>query len=141
MNMTATLKGHSSSALGSVDRRNEPNLPLLVRRLLSVGERCTGRSPKLRRRILMKLHQSITLCLALMVGVAADGCFAQSAIDQKETVADGNAPQVSALAISTPAPAPPVSLGKTREQVMRELEDFQKSGQAAQMGELYLGSK
>jgi hypothetical protein len=87
----------------------------------------------------MKLHQSITVCLALMAGFAADGCFAQSAIDQKESVADGNAPQVAAVAIPTPAPAPAVSLEKTREQVMRELEDFQRSGQAAQLRQLYRG--
>jgi len=87
----------------------------------------------------MKLYQSITLCLALVGGVTADGCFAQSATNQNESVADGNAPQVSAVAVPTAAPAPPVSLEKTRQQVIRELEDFQNSGQAAQMRELYRG--
>jgi hypothetical protein len=49
----------------------------------------------------MKLYQSITVCVALMAGVTADGCFAQSAIKQEESVADGNAPQVSAVAVQT----------------------------------------
>jgi hypothetical protein len=89
----------------------------------------------------MKLHQSIAVCLALMAGVAADGCFAQSATNQDESVAVGNVPQDPAVAVPAVTPAPSVSVGKTREQVMRELEDFQKSGQAAQMGELYRGSR
>jgi hypothetical protein len=87
----------------------------------------------------MKLYQSITVCLALIAGVTADGCLAQTAINQQESVTDGNAPQVSAVAVPAVTAAPPVSLGKTREQVMRELEDFQKSGQAAQLRELYQG--
>jgi len=33
-----------------------------------------------------------------------------------------------------------MSLGKTRAQVMRELEDFQNSDQAAQMRDLYRGN-
>ena len=78
----------------------------------------------------MKLYQSITVCLALMAGVTADGCFAQSATNPNESEAAGNAPQDPAVAVPTVTPAPPVSLRKTREQVMRELEDFQKSGQA-----------
>ncbi|MFM0260515.1 hypothetical protein [Paraburkholderia sediminicola] len=87
----------------------------------------------------MKLCQSIAVFLALIAGVTADGCFAQSAISQKDSVADGDASQVSAVAVPTVTPAPPVSLGKTRAQVIRELEDFQKSGQAAQLRELYQG--
>jgi hypothetical protein len=89
----------------------------------------------------MKLHQSIAVCLALMAGVTADGCFAQSATNQNESVAVGNVPQDPAVAVPAVTPTPAISLGKTREQVTRELEHFQKSGQAAQMGELYRGSK
>jgi len=110
---------------------------LLVRRLLSVGERRTGRSLK----TLMKLYQSITVCLALMAGVTADGCFAQSAINQQQSVADDNTSQVTAAADPSVIPPSPVSLGKTREQVVRELEDFQNSNQAAQMRELYRGGR
>jgi hypothetical protein len=87
----------------------------------------------------MKLHQSIAVCLALMAGVTADGCFAQSATNQNESVAVGNAPQDAAVAAVTPTPA--ISFGKTREQVMHEQADFQNSDQAAQMRELYRGSK
>jgi hypothetical protein len=43
----------------------------------------------------MKLYQSITVCLAMIAGVTADGCFAQTAINQQGVVTDGNAPQVS----------------------------------------------
>ncbi len=89
----------------------------------------------------MELHQSIAVCLGLMVGVAADGCFAQSAANQTESVAVGTASQDPAVAVPAVTPAPSGSLGKTREQVTGELEDFQKSGQAAQMGGLYRGSK
>jgi hypothetical protein len=35
----------------------------------------------------MKLHRSIAVCLALMAGVTADGCFAQS--DQSERAGVG----------------------------------------------------
>jgi hypothetical protein len=87
----------------------------------------------------MKLHQSIAVCLALMAGVAADGCFAQSATNQSESVAVGNAPQDPAVALPAVTPVPSMSLGRTREQVMRELEDFQNSDQAAQMRDLYRG--
>jgi hypothetical protein len=87
----------------------------------------------------MKLHQSIAVCLALMAGVAADGCFAQSATNQSESVAVGNAPQDPAVALPVVTPVPSMSLGRTREQVMRELEDFQNSDQAAQMRDLYRG--
>jgi hypothetical protein len=87
----------------------------------------------------MKLHQSIAVCLALMAGVAADGCFAQSATNQSESVAVGNAPQDPAVAPPAVTPVPSMSLGRTREQVMRELEDFQNSDQAAQMRDLYRG--
>jgi hypothetical protein len=88
----------------------------------------------------MKLHQSIAICLALTAGVAADGCFAQSATNQTESVAAGSASQDQGATVSAVTPAPSVSLGKTREQVRRELEDFQHSDQAAQMHELYRGS-
>jgi hypothetical protein len=87
----------------------------------------------------MKLHQSIAVCLALMAGVTADGCFAQSAANQNESVAVGNAPQDPAIAVPAVTPAPSMSLGKTREQVIRELEEFQNSDQAAQMRDLYRG--
>ena len=87
----------------------------------------------------MKLYQSMTLCLAFVAGVTADGCFAQSATNQQESVADST-PQIQAVAVPPVTPAAPDSAGKTREQVMRELEDFQKSGKAAQMLELYRGS-
>lgn len=89
----------------------------------------------------MKLHQSLAVCLGLMAGVTADGCFAQSTTNQDESVAAGNAPQVSAVAVPTVALPPPASLGKTREQVMRELDGFQNSDQAARMSELYRGSR
>jgi len=54
----------------------------------------------------MKLCQSITVCLALMAGVTADGCFAQSATDPNESVAAGNAPQDPAFAVPAATPAP-----------------------------------
>src|SRR5882757_7067668 len=120
--MTATPQGIRQAHPDLVGS-SEPDLPWLGRRLLSVGERCTGRSLKLRRRTLMKLHQSIAVCLALMAGVAADGCFAQSATNQSESVAVGNAPQDPAVALPAVTPVPSMSLGRTREQVMRELED------------------
>ena len=87
----------------------------------------------------MKLHQSIAVCLALMAGVTADGCFAQSTTNQNESVAVGSSPQDPAVAVPAVTPAPPISVGKTRAQVIRELEDFQNSDQAAQMRELYRG--
>jgi hypothetical protein len=87
----------------------------------------------------MKLFQSITVCLALIAGVTADGCFAQTAINQQGAVTDGNAPQVSEVAVPAVTPAPSVPVGKTREQVIRELEDFQNSGQAAKLRDLYQG--
>ncbi|SOE95582.1 hypothetical protein SAMN05414139_08466 [Burkholderia sp. D7] len=87
----------------------------------------------------MKLHQSIAVCLAMMAGVTADGCFAQSATNQTESVAVGTVSQDTAVAVPAAMPTPPVSFGKTREQVMRELQDFQNSDQAAQMRELYRG--
>ena len=89
----------------------------------------------------MKLHQSIAVCLALMAGVTADGCFAQSATNQNESLAVGSAPQDPAVAVAAVTPTPAISLGKTREQVMREQADFQNSDQAAQMRELYRGSR
>jgi len=88
----------------------------------------------------MKLHQSIAVCLALTAGFAANGCFAQTATDQNESVAVGNAPQDPSIAVPAITPAPSMSLGKTRAQVMRELEDFQNSDQAAQMRDLYRGN-
>ena len=87
----------------------------------------------------MKLHQSIAVCLTLTAGVAANGCFAQSATNQNESVAVGDAPQDPAIAVPAVTPAPSMSLGKTREQVIRELEEFQNSDQAAQMRDLYRG--
>jgi hypothetical protein len=89
----------------------------------------------------MKLHQSIAVCLALVAGVTADGCFAQSATNQNESVAVGNAPQDAEVAVAAVTPTRAISFGKTREQVMREQADFQNSDQAAQMRELYRGSK
>ena len=65
----------------------------------------------------MKLHQSIAVCLALMAGVTADGCFAQSATNQNESVVVGDAPQDPAIAVPAITPAPAMSLGRTREQV------------------------
>ena len=87
----------------------------------------------------MKLHQSIAVCLALMAGVTADGCFAQSVANPSESVAAGNAPPDPAAVVPAATPAPSMSLGKTRAQVMHELEDFQNSDQAAQMRDLYRG--
>jgi hypothetical protein len=87
----------------------------------------------------MKLHRSIAVCLALMAGVTADGCFAQSATNQNEPVSVGAAQQDSAVAVPAVTPPPSNSLGKTRAQVIRELEDFQNSDQAAQMRDLYRG--
>jgi hypothetical protein len=88
----------------------------------------------------MKLYQSINVCLALIAGVTTDGCFAQTAINQQEgAVTDGNAPQVSEVAVPAVTPAPSVPVGKTRAQVMRELEDFQKNGGPAMMLDIYRG--
>jgi hypothetical protein len=87
----------------------------------------------------MKLYQSITVCLALLAGVTADGCLAQTAVTQQGVVTDGNAPQVSEVAVPAVTPAPSVPVGKTREQVMRELEDFQKNGGPALMLDIYRG--
>jgi hypothetical protein len=88
----------------------------------------------------MKLYQSVTaVCLVLVTGTAACECFAQSATNQKNVVAEGTAPQDSTLAAPTVTPDPAVSAGKTREQVMRELEDFQNSAQAAKLRDLYQG--
>jgi hypothetical protein len=89
----------------------------------------------------MKLHQSTAVCLALMAGVTASGCFAQSATNQTESVAVGTVPQDPAVAVPAVTPTPGISLGRTREQVMREQADFQSSDQVAQMRELYRGSK
>jgi hypothetical protein len=88
----------------------------------------------------MKLYQSITVCVALMAGVAADGCFAQSAMDQQQSAADSSGSQEQATAVPAVTPAPIASVGKTREQVTRELVEFQHSDQAAQMAELYRGN-
>jgi hypothetical protein len=88
----------------------------------------------------MKLHQSATfVCLALMTGTAASGCFAQAATNQQDSVAQGTAPQDSALAAPAVTPDTAVSAGKTRAQVMRELEDFQNSGEAMKLRDLYQG--
>lgn len=87
----------------------------------------------------MKLHQSIAVSIALVAGVSANGCFAQSTTNQSESVAVGTAPQDPAVAVPAVTPTTSISLGKTREQVMRELEDFQNSDQAAQMRDLYRG--
>ena len=89
----------------------------------------------------MKLHQSIAVCLALMAGVTADGCFAQSVANPSESVAAGIAPQDPAAAVPAVTPTPAIFLGRTREQVMHEQADFQSSDQAAQMRELYRGSR
>jgi hypothetical protein len=83
----------------------------------------------------MKFYQSIAVCLALMAGVTADECFAQSTTGQNESVAASSAPQGTAV-----TPAPDVSVGKTRAQVIHELEIFQKSGQADELRDLYRGS-
>ncbi|APA89954.1 hypothetical protein BJG93_31485 (plasmid) [Paraburkholderia sprentiae WSM5005] len=88
----------------------------------------------------MKVYQSVTVCLAVVAGMTADGCFAQSATNQQESVAAGSTQQAPAVAVPAATSATPVSPGKTREQVMRELEDFQKNGEAAKMVELYRGS-
>ncbi len=85
----------------------------------------------------MKLYQSITVCLALIAGVTADGCFAQTAVNQQGAVTRTNAPQVSEVAVPAVTLAPSVPVGKTREQVMRELEDFQKNGGPALMLDIY----
>jgi hypothetical protein len=124
MNMTAMLGRHSSSASRSVDRCTEPNLFLFVRRLLSAKD---------------AQADLFTVCLAMIAGVTADGCFAQTAINQQGVVTDGNAPQVSEVAVPAVTPAPSVPVGKTREQVMRELEDFQKNGGPALMLDIYRG--
>jgi hypothetical protein len=87
----------------------------------------------------MKFYRSIPICLVLIAGSIADGCFAQTAINPQESVADSSAPPVPAVALPSVAPVASVFPGKTREQVTRELEDFQHSGQAAQMLELYKG--
>jgi hypothetical protein len=88
----------------------------------------------------MKLYQSITVCLALTAGGTADGCFAQTATNPQESVAAGSTPQTPTIAVPSVTPAPAVSVGKTRAQVIRELEDFQNSGEAAKMRDIYQGS-
>jgi len=52
----------------------------------------------------------------------------------------GNAPQDPAIAVPAITPAPAMSLGRTREQVTHELEDFQNSSQAVQIREIYRGN-
>ena len=47
----------------------------------------------------MKLHQSIAVCLAMMAGVTADGCFAQSTTNQNVSIAVDNASQDPAIAV------------------------------------------
>lgn len=89
----------------------------------------------------MKFQQLLAVCLALLAGGTADRCFAQSTINQNESVADGNTPQVSGGGVPTVALAPPASLGKTHEQVMHEQTDFKNSDQAMRMSALYRGSK
>lgn len=88
----------------------------------------------------MKLHQSIAVCLALMAGFTAAVSFAQSTATQPESVAAGTATQDPSAAVPAVATAPADAVGKTRAQVIRELEEFQNSDQAAQMRELYRGN-
>ena len=88
----------------------------------------------------MKFHQSIAVCLALLAGVTADGCFAQPAAGQSESVAAGSAMQDPAAEVPAVTPVPADPIGKTRAQVMRELEDFRHSDQAKKLHDLYRGS-
>lgn len=89
----------------------------------------------------MKLQKLLAVCLALLVGVTADGGFAQSTINQNESVADGRTQQGSGGVIPTVALAAPAVPGKTHEQVMHEQADFQNSDQAMRMSALYRGTK
>lgn len=134
----SSAEGHSPSASRSVDRRREPNL------ICSSDGCCRSANADadlltFAWRTHMNRYQSIVVLLALVAGVTADGCFAQSTNNQQESVAGGNVPQVATVTDPAVTTASPNAPGKTREQVMRELEDFQKSGQATQMLDLYRG--
>ncbi|WP_250517183.1 hypothetical protein [Caballeronia sp. INDeC2] len=73
----------------------------------------------------MKLNRSIAIGLVLAAGVTSGTCLAQSSNNQQETVTQSGGAQ-------------PAAVGeKTREQVMRELIEFQNSPQANQVQELY----
>jgi hypothetical protein len=85
----------------------------------------------------MKRYQLIAVCLAMLAGGAATGCFAQSSTSGQEPAADGSAPKDPAVAVLTAAPAPAVSTGTSREQVAHEQEDFTKGAQLARMRKLY----
>jgi hypothetical protein len=87
----------------------------------------------------VKLNRSLATGLVLAAGVTAGACLAQSSNDQQETITESGAAQISAVAV--PSAAQPTAVAeKTREQVMRELAEFQNSPQAAQVREIYGGS-
>jgi hypothetical protein len=76
----------------------------------------------------------------LMAGVGAETCMAQSSDEQQETFTQSGGAQMTEVVVPSAAVPPPAPLDKTREQVMRELIEFQHSPQAAQMRELYRGN-
>jgi predicted RNA-binding protein with PIN domain len=87
----------------------------------------------------VKLNRFIATSLVLAAGVTAGTCLAQSSNDQQETITESGAAHISAVAVPS-AVQPTTVAEKTREQVMRELVEFQNSLQAAQVREIYRGS-
>jgi hypothetical protein len=88
----------------------------------------------------MKVYRLIIVCVSVVAGVTANGCFAQSTASQQDAVVNGDAQQLSAVALPNVDTTTPAVFGKTRAQVMREQSDFQNSDQAVQMRELYRGN-
>ena len=86
----------------------------------------------------MKVYRLIIVCVSVVAGVTAEGCFAQSASPQ-DAAMTGNVQALSAVPVPH-ADTGPVASGKTRAEVTSELADFQNSDQAAQMRELYRGN-
>lgn len=88
----------------------------------------------------MKVYRLILVCGSVGAAMAVNGCFAQSATNQQDSVTTGDAQQLSGVTVPNVDTATPIVLGKTRAQVMREQSDFQNSDQAVQMRELYRGN-
>jgi hypothetical protein len=87
----------------------------------------------------VKLNRSIAISFVLMAGIATGTCPAQSSNDPQETITESGSTQVSAVAVPS-ATQPTAVSGKTREQVVHELADFQNSAQAAELREIYRGN-
>jgi hypothetical protein len=86
----------------------------------------------------LKFAVALAACFAVQTG------FAQSTTEPDQatqSVAVNNGAMLAPSASSaTLAPVLAEPAGKTRADVMRELQDFQKSGQAAVLRDLYRGS-